>query len=897
MSLGSTIGRAFATSESQVVIIEYPPGMGKTWNLVKQALGSASAGRTVILALPNHQSLLTAFGYALVQFMEMEQTKPERKLPYIIYYSGVSRYCPFLRGGGKGEELFAKALDYLAGEGLVSSGEAERVKKLGPRLTSRIYGFNHICRNYCPVYKRRLEHSKAKIFAPKSAIEALSSPKLFMEEEKVAPRKVSEAVDYLRTRQFIVTLDPEIGENGEGLGFCVRSVLQRSIYGRRQVYMRGVLILTPVQALGFIARLVMKRISVLKDHGFNLPKPVIAVDEYDSYIYKFEDIPPVTLKQVERELKLAREVVEVEREKARRGEPFDRDLLTAAVVAGRILRRIKELCEAHKKGRNGSMPDVDASPANFVMECYREPIIHPDGSVTPPLAPRIIDLDREKMLPRIVVEYAKKINERGVRKEGIAYLNVDTLEERGVRYYLSLWENFIVENFKDTYKYAYPSFEHSYARVYEVETIDLPVPASVAKAFYTYIASSYKMITVFYRLASVTVKTGRERRMIKTVKLSTYDNKLYQLLLMGYSVVLTTATGLPWHTLFFRTRSSGEGARGRVVYKAASSLSAILSDWKLTSVRGAGKFTSVIVEGIATPQKIKIRIEAVKSEGITAYSDLARIIPLSSLPAMPSKQELARREGLVNLEKSLENYIETSLYLLGKAETATIPGGLNPSILVLTQRKDLALTYTVELLKAITGKHGYSVEVKTCSGYKCAEGCFTRSVLSELKRRPSHCHVRVYTGRGVVEVFVTWLRSLMSRGIDLPENVYPVATLMVGSPYRPPHSFDIPVERGRVEEVSTYASRLIYDVFIGGEELERMTSLGHQPIDISESINEFVQAVGRATRTVWKYRVKGYPAPKTLIVIPAFIVDKLYKYSPYWFKTIMEESIPDLTEY
>lgn len=80
-------------------------------------------------------------------------------------------------------------------------------------------------------------------------------------------------------------------------------------------------------------------------------------------------------------------------------------------------------------------------------------------------------------------------------------------------------------------------------------------------------------------------------------------------------------------------------------------------------------------------------------------------------------------------------------------------------------------------------------------------------------------------------------------------------------------------------------------MYIKSRDLTCSVVFAHNPIDIAESVGEFVQACGRALRKAWSTTMHyGKTKYEVLIIVPIFVLGKLMNYSPIWFKYIFSLS-------
>lgn len=149
MTLKDTISELISLSgKDTVTVLEVPPGTGKTKNSIDVSVELASKGSNILFFLPTHASALTAFAYAVNAFYELYKvTTNLKKLPFIIYYEGVERYCPLYIY----KSLFYKALDYAKKRWWINRNEYERYKMLKPEEMMKIFGWSIVCRKICPV--------------------------------------------------------------------------------------------------------------------------------------------------------------------------------------------------------------------------------------------------------------------------------------------------------------------------------------------------------------------------------------------------------------------------------------------------------------------------------------------------------------------------------------------------------------------------------------------------------------------------------------------------------------------------------------------------------------------------------------------------------------------------
>ncbi|RLI98370.1 MAG: hypothetical protein DRP00_02100, partial [Candidatus Aenigmatarchaeota archaeon] len=375
------IARVLRFSDKYVVTCEVPPGVGKTTATMEKALDRARNGITVIFALPNHTALLTAFSYAILSFTELMKKTPMKKMPYIVYYEGINRFCPFFKRNG--EKLFKYALDYMLKKGFIDQILYDRLKDLSLSDVVSIYGTLFLCKYLCPIYKEQKHFNMEKIFATENVknIESKATP--LAGEARSYIVEASEKLGTLEKNGLVAYITPKFDVGKKPEGYCLRAILLKTVKKKTQLVMKGALILTPVQAVDFIHSIIENRIKVLRSKGLPIPYPYVIFDEYDFYVYKPGKIPLFTLKYAEKELEIALKIIGEEKTKRLNGDPsFDWERLVAAMVAALVLKRLKKEYEKFKeecKARTSLAPA--GSIANIFIEATVEPVVFSDSIV------------------------------------------------------------------------------------------------------------------------------------------------------------------------------------------------------------------------------------------------------------------------------------------------------------------------------------------------------------------------------------------------------------------------------------------------------------------------------------------------------------------------------------
>jgi hypothetical protein len=887
------IKKAFEVSPGKVnVAVEVPPGVGKTYYGVKKALELAANGRVVIFALPNHQALITAFAYAVKHFKELTKTLPKRRWPYIVYYEGIERFCPLLRD----PRAFNRALRWAKNNNMIDQDTYDLLSKLSAREAIGIYGSNTVCKKMCPVYNQQLNFNKEKIFVTRTV--AAQSELVGLLSSKVEQSRVTEAMgilNELRVGGLVAELDPSIDARGAPQGYCVRAVLQKALNKKKtQLVMKGALILTPMQALEFILSVVISRIKLLRNRGLAIPMPLVIVDEYDSFVYKPNEVPIFSIHQIRAEKEIALEIIQEEADKRRSGDPdYNWERLVAALVAYRILSMLEEdynefMENAKSKEENLNM---GSSPANIIAECAATPLASSEA-VAPPFAPRRISFAKYQGLTAQLYDFLEQVEEEKEEEEGLVFYDMDDVRSRGIKYFISLWENIVVVKAKEENRvFLYPALYRVFSNVYNIGYVYLDKHKSIAAAFARFISRlPRKSVLVHYKVMTTRRKIYNSRGKLVGegggyLLHAIYDSKILSLLESDADVILMSATGLPWLSDFYATRSAGEGA---VVYGrrfiASKRIMDVFSSMEEKERANVKTFSYYILKSPHLSKDIAIIMldDATRS----SYASHGVIIPVRDLGLLPFSGGGSRY--LVDLMNALKPYIsvlsQVAEHMVARREVE----GRIPAALVLCQRKDISEVLTYMLADALVNGIGGAVEVLACNGNNCEKlGRRELYPLLVSQKQLSHFVIEHRVRRVRTRYYITWLRSKMSRGIDLPDDTVALAVVLVGTPYRPPQAFDILPRKVMEAETVRRASFIAIRIFVGAMDPKNMVLLVHNPVDIAESVNEFVQAVGRALRRAWGISaVKGRKAYTVAIIIPALTYNKIYNYSPLWFRDI-----------
>lgn len=888
------VNKAFEGS-GKIFVIEVPPGVGKTYYGIRKALELASKGRVVIYALPNHQSLITAFAYAITHYTRLMRTIPKKRYPYVVYYEGVQRFCPLL----KDPDTFRRAIDWMAKKGLIDTTIHDAVSKLHPREVFRIYGSINVCRLLCPIYTRRLDF-KEKIFVTRTA-ESLTSTleKYTSKTENTRVFKAIGTLNKLRTQGLVAVLTPAINSNGSPEGYCVRAILRKPLNKRKTLLvLRGGLILTPMQALGFILSQIIPRIKTLRNRGSPVPLPLVILDEYDAYIYKPMSYMLFSVHQLKKEMDVAVQIMRREAEKKRRGDPdYNWEKLVAGLVAYKVLSMLEEDYDKFMKlvGKSEDTIKLATSPANVLAECASTPL-ESDISIIPPFAPRKLDFSKYDKILAQIYEFLKDVVEEYEEEEGIVFYLMDDVKAKGLEYFLSLWESILVAEARahtPGWKYMIPALYRSFHGVYEVGYVHVDnTYASIASQFTRFVLGlPSKTVYIHYKVVPTRRKIydangSQVAEGGAYLVMGIYDPQIIKLLEADADVVLMSATGIPWFTDFYSTRSGGEGAKlYEKKYQGSEKIMDTLSELDGFILKNLKHLSYFVIK----PKKLskEIVVLMLDDESRLGYSSHGMIVPMAGLERIPHGGGV---EYVHSLLRVLNAYVSVLTQFLPQLLMARkFLEGKIPAILVLCQRKDIAGLLVYELASSLSSYYQRDGRVSTlvCQGINCVPLERTDAITTYTgKENISHFVIEYTVRRSKARYYVTWVRSRMTRGIDLPEDTIALAVLLVGSPYRPPQAFDIlPASIGG--EAESRATRIAIKIFIKDYDPKNMVLLVHNPIDVAESVGEFVQAVGRALRRAWKISAeKGRKAYTVGILIPSFTWYKIYNYSPVWFRDI-----------
>ena len=817
------------------------------------------------------------------------KVKKRKRLPYIIYYEGMQRFCPYFSKDG--DKIFRVMLDKLLKNGMIDQDTYDRVKDLKVGEVARIYGTMYICRHLCPVYKQRRYFDREKIFiSPTISNQATVSRLFASESEKSQVLSILSNLGSLRSQSLVAEIRPEMNVSGHVGGYCIRAVLSKAVTTSKvQVVMHGALILTPIHALDFVVSQVVGRIKTLRARGFNIPTPLVIIDEYDYYIYKPVDMDVYTLDQLKYEKEVAAKVAREERDKRLRGDPtYDWERLVASTIAYKILSDLENECKAFLDTyRKEASSEHLESACNMFIECASKPLTV-ENTVYPPFAPRVIRFDRYKPALMDVYGYLEKVEEGAFERYGVSFFDPKTAKSLGLRHFLSLWENILVlESRASGKKFMVPALYRSHGTVYKTGYIESDEVRSIAKDFANLVLSSHGGVAVFYKVVPVEGRVISGGRTVSNrggvVTCSAYDFRLYKIFRSDVDVLLMSATGVPWLSGIFTTRSEGVGAKVPYLdahYAGSQAISTVYSNIKASNIGVRKDFTYMIISSSNFSKPLVVVM--LDLESMKTYASHASLFRVEDLPNMPPKTR-AGPAYIRTLMSAVSPYVKmTAKIMSGIMKGATPLPGAVPSILVLTQRKDVSVAFTAMLYQQLRDV-GLEPEVDVCRSTMCRR---VQDLATILKEVATSSHLLVSIKRNGVEVFrfyITWLRSRMSRGVDLPDDTTPYAVVMVGSPYRPPYAFDI-LTKTAVEgsDKSTYIE---FRIFVDSYDYRNLVTIVHNPIDIAEAVGEFIQAVGRALRKAWKTSLDLQTiAYRVGIILQKPVARKVTAYSPLWFR-------------
>jgi len=884
-------GRLIELAGKYIVSFEVPPGIGKTYYAIKAALDEASKGRVVVFALPNHQSLITAFAYAVKHYTELMKLKPRRKWPYLVYYEGLSRFCPYFRSNGV--KVFKAMLDKLLKEGKIDRVMYDRVKDLDVYDVMKIYGSMFICKYLCPVYKRQVKFETEKIFvSPNVTSQAFISKLYTSEAEKSKVLDMLAQLAPLKQRGLVAEIEPKMDDQGNASGYCIRAVLTKSLTkSGTQLVMKGALILTPVHALDFILSLVLQRATVLQKRGLPIPRILVIIDEYDYYVYKPVNLPLFLLDQLRVEKEIAKNVFIEQRDKRLNGDPsYDWEVLVSALVAYDLLSKLESYAEEFLSTyQREATEDLIQSPVGLLADCASKPVRIGDN-VYPPFSPRVVRLSEFRKALLDVYSVLEKFNDEFVNRYGVSLFDVSTVKSLGVRHFLKIWENVLyLVYIREQRKYMYPALYMDVGGVYRVGYVEYEKPISIARRF-SDVALSADTIAVFYKVVQMHAPVMKNGKKVSQggglVLYGVYDYRLFRIFRShNYDVVLMSATGVPWLSNIFSTRSGGDGSVVpfyRLRYSASGTITTVYRDIRFGS--GTKKeFSYVVVE---SEQFAKPMVIVTLDPGsLQSYAYHIALLPVRDFGMMPDTflRSYDYVQYLDALSKAVEPYVIVSVNFAVSVVRSRLPGLGVPSLLVLAQRKDVAAMYTYMLYIALSKR----ATITKCKGVVCEElRNPTLEDVMNIREGTSHFVVYARISGAEFRFYITWLRSKMSRGIDLPDDTVPYGVLLVGTPYRPPEAFDILPRELVAHESRTRSTYIEYVMYVEGYEPQNIVLFVHNPIDVAEAVNEFIQAVGRALRKAWSTSVKhGGVVYRIMVLVPHFTANKIFTYSPLWFQT------------
>lgn len=908
MTIKNVIAELISSSGGDTVtVLEVPPGTGKTKNGIDVSVEMAGKGSNILFFLPTHASALTAFAYAVNAFYSLyKSTSNPKKLPFIVYYEGVNRYCPLYIY----RSLFNRALDYARRRWWINRDEYERLRSLGPEETMRVFGWSIVCRKVCPIFKSDVNVGRARIFVPRSFSEL--SDQVLSGEAKMYVRDAVNALAEMSRNGLVRYLGVYMDfDNGVFRGICVRVLLNKAVVkGMRrkvQIFFKGSVIIAPTSGVEFLLKSVVKKLDTMSRSGAGVSKPVVILDEYDTYFYRPSVIPIFTIRWLEFERNLARKTVETFKSNYVNGVPFDVEEATAALLAFIILEQVISMAKSYVENRR---IDMLSSSVSLVFDAIAEEIVDDAFNVIQPLRPRELAV----MSPERFTDYMVRVLEDYVVRNGITFINPRDVKRDGIWYYLQLWEWMLIDYCRRhnipylvpaLYSFTGAEFATAYLErndrhisaakwVFLVRKKGAPHPKTgLVKYVVAYRAyQSYGTVIIPEK-----TRETKSKLPVWVIYMISYDCKFYTLFGQDLKVFLTSATGIPWASDFFKSRSglvSPFDAYG-------SCLIGYLERYKYPkAVYKKDRTEYVMVPMEPDPLKKKFVIVTSHFHFILKYAVHGRVSP-EVLPHLPSRAEV--EEDPFKLEQVLSNYSYNLSWLFSYVvrDLRKMPQdqNLNAALMVLCQRKDIAVRMALEAI-SIGRYFRFTPKLQVCTETKCVDPpSFKRNYVEEMLKfmkeiKASHLLVRMkkHEFKNEVKVYVTWFRSKLCRGVDLPDDDILLYTLVVGSPYRPPSTIDFvawddkPLDAlevygkaGRVEIQFTLRNSLT------GTTSTIPLCIANQPVDISESINELTQAYGRALRKAWSARQRGIKYV-TQLIIPYWLNNKFYGYSPLWMQEI-----------
>lgn len=388
MSIAGIIDQAFAsTSQKNIVIVEIPPGIGKTLYAVRKAYRRAKKG-LVIYTANTHAAIMKALEYVLEE--ALRDISRGRRPPRIIYYMGTSRYCPFYTS----PDAFRSSLQNAIAKGnidlpLVKAGITSREFN---EIRS-ILGMGYICRNICPVNDSYKPNKNAILVIPSSAMNIGGN--------------LGNLISSLAGMGLVETYEPKIDAQGNPSGVCVRSrILRPSILFRT-------FLLAPSSSYAFLRSVAEMFHTILKNRSSKpIPTPMIILDEYDYILYKHQRIRVFLKSDIENEIRRAEEVISYMTSCASSQSPcYDPYIFIAAASA-------KTLGETILSG--------SSSYSSLVVENAAKTLF----------APRAVEPED---YASIAIDAIRDINDDFKNKYGSQLVDADNLRSRDIALGLKVW--------------------------------------------------------------------------------------------------------------------------------------------------------------------------------------------------------------------------------------------------------------------------------------------------------------------------------------------------------------------------------------------------------------------------------------------------------------------------
>ncbi|MEM4584204.1 MAG: hypothetical protein QW611_04435 [Ignisphaera sp.] len=908
MSLKETITELISMSdEKTVTVLEVPPGTGKTKNSIDVSVELAGKRANILFFLPTHASALTAFAYAINAFYNLYKSTPNiKKLPFIVYYEGVERYCPLYIYKG----LFYKALNYARRRWWINRDEYERFSSLGPKDTMRVFGWSVICRKVCPIYRFDINVGNARIFVPKAFLEL--SNQVLTGEAKTYIKDAVNALAEMSKKGLVKYLNIYMDfDNGIFRGICVRTLLNKAVVKglkrKIQIFFKGSLIIAPTSGVEFLLKSIVKKLETMNKSKALVMKPIVILDEYDTYFYRPAVMPVFTIRWIEFERNLAKKIIETFKNDYEKGNPFDIDEAHAAIVAFMILDEVLFRARSYLENRRF---DLISSSVSLVFDAVAEEIVDDALNVISPFRPReLVLLDAEKF-----VDFMTRAIKHYISAEKITFIDPNEIK-KNFWYYLQLWEWMLIDYCKRhnipyllpaLYTFTGSEFATAYLERYERHISAAKWVFLVRKKGVPHPKTGLVSYVVAYRAYQTrgTVIIPEKTREVKTnlsvwvIYMISYDCKFYTLFGQDLKLFLTSATGIPWPSDFFKSRSG-------LIYTLdpyGSSIISYLEGYRYPKpVNKRDRLEYVFEPLVPDPIKKRFVIATSHFKFILKYATLGRVIP-ELLPHLLSRAESEVKPH--KFEYVMSVYSDHLSWLFGDLlrdirKLKLDRTNLNPSIMILCQRKDIAIRMALESV-TIGRYFRFTPKLQICTETKCVDpprfkDKYIERMLNFMKEiKASHFLVRLKksTLKNEIKVYVTWFRSKLCRGVDLPDNDILLYTFVVGSPYRPPSTIDFVVWNERpLDALEVYGKAGRVEIqFMLRNTITGTTStiplcIACQPVDISEAINELTQAYGRALRKAWNARERGINYV-TQLIIPYWLNNKFYGYSPLWMQEI-----------